>query len=154
MPRTKELSTPVDLLGGLNRTIDDFKLSIEQKRAEADEMERILIIAESTQEQLASTMLTTTATVLHGPKRRRRPRHNSHNGSGVTRKQMLQTIITNAPRPVTVDEIVAEMAKHGREDDRALVSSTLSYLKRIGVAKNLERGLWTGVTEVKQKKAA
>ena len=67
---------------------------------------------------------------------------------------MIRTILNNAPGPVTVDEIAAEMANHGRHDARANIQGTLSALKRTSQVKNVERGKWQSVTEVQQQQAA
>ena len=81
----------------------------------------------------------------------RTPRVTQIHGS---RSQMIRTILNNAPGPVTVDEIAAEMATRGRHDARANIQSTLSALKRTSQVKNVERGKWQSVTEVQQQVAA
>jgi len=77
----------------------------------------------------------------------RQPRVTQIHGS---RTQMIKTILDNAPGPVTVDDIAAEMAKHGRHDARANIQSTLSALKRTSHAKNVERGQWQSATTLQQ----
>ena len=82
------------------------------------------------------------------PHRKQRQRSGVSHGS---RTAMLQTILDNAPHPVTVAEIEEEMAKHGRHDERRLIYSTLSYLARKNTAKTAERGKWVSVTATAQQ---
>ena len=83
--------------------------------------------------------------------RHRKPRKRRTGVSHGSRTQMLQTILDHSDKPVTVQEIELEMAKHGRIDDRRLVYSTLSYLARKGTAKTSERGKWVSITQVESQ---
>ena len=82
------------------------------------------------------------------PSKPRRPR-----SDGASRKTMVQTILASSPTPVSVDDIVAEMAKHGQQVDKPAVRGSLQYLKAKGVVKQPERGLWQSVTELQETAA-
>ena len=83
-----------------------------------------------------------------------RPRRRRTNKSGAPRVQRLKTVLFAAPGPVSVSDIKAEFERQGWTDERPLISSTLSYLKRIGVANQTERGMWVGASEAVHKQAA
>ena len=63
-----------------------------------------------------------------------------------TRTSLLKTILANADRPLTIPDIMQELHKLGRDDDRRLVTSTMGYLHRTNVAKHDDSGAWVIVT--------
>ena len=74
-------------------------------------------------------------------------------GSSGTRVELLTEILGNAKAPMSVNDIMAELAKRDHHTNRANVASTLAYLKRVGSAKAPERGQWVSATESQQKAA-
>lgn len=62
---------------------------------------------------------------------------------GSSRTDVLLSILSDERKPATVDTIMKAMADRGHPDDRRLVYSTLSYLKRVGRVRTTERGVWT-----------
>lgn len=138
MPSKGATASPAQLLKQLDQSIDAVK-------KEAEEKSQYLKSLVTAREAVAKGVLANAT----------RPRNAGNGASTGNRTQMLKTILQAAPHPVTVDEIMAEMQKHGRApDDRRLVYSTLSYLRRSGLAKPAERGKWIAVTEEGTAKAA
>ena len=120
-------TSPAGILRQLDRSINATRKELDGLVAARDAISGVIL----------SNARTLRVTQMHG-----------------SRSQMIRTILDNAPGPVTVDEIAAEMAKHGRSDARANIQSTLSALKRTSHVKNVERGKWQSVTEVQQQVAA
>ncbi len=135
---------PAGYLRELDRTITAAK-------RDAEERTRFVKGLELARESVASQILTD---AINGNGRSHRRRSTTtFNGDG-SRSAMLRKILDNAPHPVTVDEILAEMRKHNVEDDKTNVRSTLSALKKQGAARNPERGKWIGAGMVQSSRAA
>ncbi len=132
---------PGAFLSQLDRQITTAKRTLE-------EQERFVKGLQTARECVANEVLTN---ALNGNGKHRQ-RQSTYNGNG-SRVQMVKTILENAPGPVTVDEIMTEMARHGHVDDKRYVHSTLSYLKRTSQVKNPERGRWVAATSQKAKAA-
>lgn len=66
------------------------------------------------------------------------------NGNG-SRATILREILEERREPVDVDLIMKELQKRHIDAPRAGVAATLSYLKRQGVATNVDRGKWTAL---------
>ena len=64
------------------------------------------------------------------------------------RAAILREILESRTGPMPVDDIMAELKKRDVIAERPNVSATLAYLKRKGVAKNVERGQWASVTSI------
>lgn len=58
------------------------------------------------------------------------------------RTEVLTEIFRGTQDPITMDDIMKELANRGRSDDRRSVHATLSYLKRCNVAHSVSRGKW------------
>jgi len=59
-----------------------------------------------------------------------------------SRTDALTEIIRNANGDVTVDDLMLELKRQGRQDDKRLVHSTVSYLQRKGIVQRVDRGTW------------
>ena len=59
-----------------------------------------------------------------------------------TRTEALTEILRHASGPVTVDDVMKELANAGRPDEKRLIHSTLSYLARKDVAERVGKGQW------------
>lgn len=119
-------TNPTIFLNQMDRTIQTTEREIEEK-------ERLLRGLRSARESMA-------AVVLEGASQ---PRLNGEN----PRSSVLREILEAASGPVPVDDIMAELRKRDVIAPRASVGATLSYLKRKGVAKNVDRGQWVAVTQ-------
>ncbi len=143
MPGPKRTpATPASFLGQLDRQITTAERTL-------DEQERYVRGLRQAREIVAKEVLTNAFNGTNG----RHRKSSTFNGSG-SRSAMLRTILSSVSEPVTVDEIVAEMARHNVTDSKVNVRSTLSALKRAGEIKNPERGRWIGVTANQASKAA
>ena len=69
----------------------------------------------------------------------RQPRSEQSSGS---RTALLLDILQHAEHPMSADDLLIALKERGREDDKRLVNSTVSYLKRKGEAQNVSPGKW------------
>ena len=65
-----------------------------------------------------------------------------------SRTDALASILANADGPVTVDDMMTELKNQGRPDDKRLVTATVGYLQRKGVATRVDRGTWVAAEQV------
>ena len=126
MQKNQGTVSPSSYLNVYDRDI----VKAERQRAELD---RVIAALRTAREAMAGV-------ILDGATQPRQ------NGDG-SRAAILREILTSSPESVTVDDIMAELKKRGRHDEKHLVYSTISYMKRVGEIKNVERGKWSSVSE-------
>lgn len=128
MPRTRTTSNkPASLLKQLDRSIASAERDLSLLDKERESIERQLTVLRSARADLANAVLdgATKPSKSYG-----------------SRVDALISIFNEHDQPVTVDEIMTELAAQGRPDERRLVHSTISYLKRHGKVTQTDRGMY------------
>lgn len=128
MPRTRGTVTkPASLLKQMDRSIKSAEQDLSLLDKERESIERQLTVLRSARTDLANA-------VLDGATRPSK--------SYGSRVDAMMSILQDHEQPVTVDEIMSELAAQGRPDEKRLVHSTISYLKRNHKVIQTDRGMY------------
>ena len=127
MQKNQGTVSPSSYLNVYDRDI----VKAERQRAELD---RVIAALRTAREAMAGV-------ILDGATQPRQ------NGDG-SRAAILREILASTPEPVTVDDIMAELRKRGRHDEKNNVRSSLAAMKARGDIKNVDRGRYTAATQI------
>ena len=72
----------------------------------------------------------------------------------VSRTALLRNVLEDAGGPMSVADMMHVLHQQGRDDDRKLVYATLSYLKRLKLAKRNKDGTWSATARQRRKGSA
>ena len=127
MQKNQGTITPSSYLNVYDRDI----VKAERQRAELD---RVIAALRTAREAMAGV-------ILDGATQPRQ------NGDG-SRAAILREILASSPQSVTVDDIMSELRKRGRHDEKNNVRSSLAAMKAKGEVKSIDRGKYVSVTQV------